>query len=292
MAVFLNLCVLFLTASIVLVQAAHRIVDLSHKQDGNSLTWPGNPSYNFTQLFRGFAELYGFWYENNHFAMPEHMGTHIDAPVHTVQGMWKTDQIPIEKLYGPGVIINVKEKVKSNPDYRVTVEDLMMWEKKFGEMPRHAIAIMNSGWSDKYPNKTQIYGSTQHTNISLFHFPSWHVDAVTWLINKRQINAVGVDTPSTDFGQASSYPCHLTLGKNNVVGIEYVANLDKVPENGSTIYVPVLKLFDGSGGPVRVFATFDDEPNITNAAAILTSLTSYFCFVIFFSMILLREIGL
>lgn len=50
--------------------------------------------------------------------MPEHMGTHIDAPVHTIQGMWKTDQIPIEKLYGPGVIINVKEKVKSNPDYR------------------------------------------------------------------------------------------------------------------------------------------------------------------------------
>lgn len=50
--------------------------------------------------------------------MPEHMGTHIDAPVHTTQGKWKTDQIPIEKLYGPGVIINVKEKVKSNPDYR------------------------------------------------------------------------------------------------------------------------------------------------------------------------------
>lgn len=50
--------------------------------------------------------------------MPEHMGTHIDAPVHTTRGMWKTDQIPIEKLYGPGVIINVKEKVKSNPDYR------------------------------------------------------------------------------------------------------------------------------------------------------------------------------
>lgn len=178
---------------------------------------------------------------------------------------------------------------------RVTVEDLMMWEKKFGEMPRHAIAIMNSGWSDKYPNKTQIFGSTQHDNASSFHFPSWHVDAVTWLINKRQINAVGVDTPSTDFGQASvsaSFPCHITLGRNNVVGIEYVANLDKVPENGSTIYVPVLKLFDGSGGPARVFATYDDEPNKTNAAAILASPTSLFRFAIYFSMILLCEIGL
>lgn len=168
----------------------------------------------------------------------------------------------------------------------------MMWEKKFGEMPRHAIVIMNSGWSDKYPNRTLIFGTTQHTNTSSFHFPSWHVDAVTWLMNKRQINAVGVDTPSTDYGQTSvgaSYPCHVTLGRNNVVGIEFVANLDKVPENGSTIYVPVLKLFDGSGGPARVFATFDDEPNKTNAAAIPTS---FLRIAILFSMILLCEIGL
>lgn len=51
--------------------------------------------------------------------MPEHMGTHIDAPVHTVQGMWKTDQIPMENLYGAGVIINVKSKAATNPDYRL-----------------------------------------------------------------------------------------------------------------------------------------------------------------------------
>uniref|UniRef100_K1QML4 Uncharacterized protein n=1 Tax=Magallana gigas TaxID=29159 RepID=K1QML4_MAGGI len=207
--------------------------------------------------------------------MPEHMGTHIDAPVHTVQGMWKTDQIPIEKLYGPGVIINVKEKVKSNPDYRVIVEDLLMWEEKYGEMPRRAVAIMNSGWSSKYPNKTLVFGSPEPTNTSTFHFPSWHEDAVTWLINKRQINAVGVDTPSTDYGMSSTYPCHTLLGKNSVVGIESVANLDNVPESGSTIYIPVLNIADGSGGPARVFATYDDEPNKTNAAAMVT------CFMFF-----------
>lgn len=51
------------------------------------------------------------------------------------------------------------------------------------------------------------------------------------------------------------------MGKNDVVGIENVANLDKVPESGSMIYVPVLNIFEGSGGPARVFATFDDESN-------------------------------
>ena len=50
--------------------------------------------------------------------MPEHIGTHIDAPVHTMEGSWKTNQIPIEKLYGSGVIINVKTKALTDPDYR------------------------------------------------------------------------------------------------------------------------------------------------------------------------------
>ena len=50
--------------------------------------------------------------------MPEHMGTHIDAPAHSAEGAWRDDQIPIEKLYGSGVIINVKTKVATDPDYR------------------------------------------------------------------------------------------------------------------------------------------------------------------------------
>lgn len=193
--------------------------------------------------------------------MPEHMGTHIDAPAHSVQGTWRTDQIPMEKLYGPGVIINVKSKVENNPDYRVSVADLLTWEKKNGKMPRNAIVVMNSGWSSRYPNKSLVFGTSTPTDVSTFHFPGWHENAVMWLINKRQVNAVGVDTPSTDYGQTTNYPCHVIMGENDVVGIENVANLDKVPENGSTIYVPVLNIFDGSGGPARVFATFDDESN-------------------------------
>ena len=112
-----------------------------------------------------------------------------------------------------------------------------------------------------------------HTNPSTFHFPSWHEDTVTWLINKRHINAIGVDTPSTDYGQATTLTCHTLIGKNNVVGIEHVANLDSIPESGSTIYVPVLNIEDGSGGPVRIFATYDDELKKTNTAAMLTCFT-------------------
>lgn len=177
--------------------------------------------------------------------------------------------------YGACVQVGQLTCIISCYNLRVTVDDLLVWEEKHGKMPRRAVAIMNSGWSIKYPNKTLVFGTPQPSNVSSFHFPGWHEDAVTWMINKRQINAVGVDTPSTDYGQTTNMPCHAILGQKNIVGIENVANLDNIPENGSTIYIPVLNLFGGSGGPARVFATFDDDLNKTNPSAMVTSSIIY-----------------
>ncbi|XP_048743057.2 LOW QUALITY PROTEIN: isatin hydrolase-like [Ostrea edulis] len=214
--------------------------------------------------------------ENNYFAMPEHMGTHIDAPAHFSKDGWRTHQIPIEKLHGPGVIINVKSKVVNDPDYRVSVDNVLTWEEKHGEIPRHAVVLMNSGWSlHKYPNKTLIFATPHHEDASEFHFPSWHEETVTWLIAKRQVIAVGADSPSTDYGQTKTFPCHVILGKNNLVGIENATNLDSIPENGSIVYIPVIKNFGGSGGPTRLLSTYDDEPNKRNAAMRVISTAIY-----------------
>ncbi|XP_056000489.1 isatin hydrolase-like [Ostrea edulis] len=266
-------CVFLLTVSP--AYSKPRIVDLTHNQDEHSVTWPINPAYNFTVLHRGYSKMFDGWLENNYFAMPEHMGTHIDAPVHFAKGSWRTHQIPMEKLYGPGVIINVKSKVENNPDYRVSTDDLYAWEEKYGEIPRHAVVVMNSGWSHKYPDPKLVYGTSQPNDSSTFHFPSWHEEAVTWLITKRQVNAVGVDTPSTDYGQTKTFPCHIILGEHNIVGIEHVANLDNIPESGSVVYIPVIKIFDGSGGPTRLFGTYDDELNKTNYAMHVMSASVY-----------------
>jgi kynurenine formamidase len=164
----------------------------------------------------------------------------------------------------------------------------LAWEEKYGEMPRHAVVLMNSGWSQKYPNKTLIFGTLQHSDTSKLHFPGWHEDAVTWLISRRQVSTIGVDSPSTDYGQTKTFPCHVIMGANNIMGIENVANLDNIPESGSTIYMPVLKIFDGSGGPTRLFGTYDDELNKTNAAMHVmgASITILLLFILLESFIL------
>jgi kynurenine formamidase len=157
----------------------------------------------------------------------------------------------------------------------VSTDDLSAWEEKNGEIPRHAVVVMNSGWSRKYPDRKLVFGTPLPNDTSSLHFPGWHEEATTWLVSKRQVNAIGVDTPSLDYGQSSTFPAHLVICKNNVVGIENVANLDSIPESGTIIYVPAIKIFDGSGGPARLFGTYDDEPNKTNAAIHVIGITFY-----------------
>ncbi|XP_072050301.1 isatin hydrolase-like [Amphiura filiformis] len=193
--------------------------------------------------------------EYNSFQTAEHSGTHIDAPSHFGEGALRVHQIPLEKLIGPGVIINVKSKVAANIDYRVTVDDIQDWETKYNQIPDGAVVIMNSGWSQRYPNTTLLFGSEDFMDTTTYHFPGWHEDTVDWLLKNRNIHVIGVDTTSLDSGPAITFPVHQLLGANNIPGIENVANLDSIPERGTMIYVAAFKLYEGSGSPSRVFAT-------------------------------------
>ncbi|WAR31460.1 ISAHY-like protein [Mya arenaria] len=229
------------------------VIDLTHSHDDDAIYWPGNPQY-----------------ESNSFATAEHGGTHIDAPSHFAQNRNRVDQIPISRLVGPGVVINVKYTVKdkaaADPDYRVTMEDLNAWEDVHGRIPAGAIVLMNSGWSKGYPNKTLVFGTKNVTQPSTFHFPGFHESAVDWLVKNRNIHVVGVDTPSTDYGQSTTYPVHVILGEADIAGVENVAYLDLLPESGSIVYVAAIKLHDGSGVQARVFATTQPQGGTTGAA--------------------------
>ena len=184
----------------------------------------------------------------------EHLGTHLDAPQHFNEFSWTMDQIPIDHLVGPGVIVDVKEKVASNSDYQVTKADLEAWEDKYGKIPDGAIVLMNSGWHDKYPNKELVFGSNTLNDRTSYHFPGWHIDAVEWLVGHRSIHVLGSDTPSFDYARTKRFPVHVLVSKENICGLENVAYLDKIPASGTIISAAAMKIVDGSGSPTRVFA--------------------------------------
>ena len=201
----------------------------------------------------------------NKFTTADHGGTHLDAPAHFFEGGWRTHQIPIEHLVGPAAVIDIREKASTDPDYQLTVEDLKAYEDEYGKIPCGAIVLLNSDWDKYYPSPTQTFGTQTPNDSTTFHFPGFHVEAIDWLARYRDVHVIGTDTPSIDYGQSQTYPAHQRIGKAGICGLENVANLNKLPPKGATIFVGVMKLFDGSGGPARVIGTYKKENESCNS---------------------------
>ncbi|XP_071097012.1 isatin hydrolase-like [Haliotis cracherodii] len=262
-----------LSVLIPVISGEMKVVDLTWAHSASTIYWPGNPAFNFSIMSR--EKLTNYWYESNWFSTPEHGGTHLDAPAHFSKDSWRTQEIPAERLIGPAVILDVTSQAKADPDYRVTQADFEAYESKHGRIPHGAIVIMNSGWGSRYPNKTRVFNSDQPGTPSTFHFPGYHEDAITWLVANRNASIVGVDTPSNDHGQSTDFKVHVILGENNIPGLENVARLDQIPEKGATIFVGSIKLFDGSGGPARILATFDQDAKPCDCVSSSSSIATF-----------------
>jgi kynurenine formamidase len=109
----------------------------------------------------------------------------MDAPNHFYQDKWAIDEIPIERLVArPAVVIDIRQKAAQSPDSNVTMDDVNQYEVIHGKIPKGAVIIQCSGWSEKYPDKNAVFGNDRD-DLADFHFPGFHVDAVKWLIKER-----------------------------------------------------------------------------------------------------------
>ncbi|CAH1258014.1 Hypp1945 [Branchiostoma lanceolatum] len=244
-----------------------RLIDLTWTLRGGIPVYPFYPPYNFTIVNRG-DQAGGYYLESNEIFMNEHTGTHIDAPAHFAPGAWRLDQIPLGHLTGPGVMIDVREKIGDNTDYAVTQQDLQGWEREYGRIPDGAIIMLRSGWGEQFwgQGPAAYLGSAQK-DASLLHSPGLHPDAAQWLVDNRYVKVIGFDTISADTGDSTTYPAHKILLPNNIIIIENVGHLNKMPPTGSTVYAMPIKIGDGSGAPSRVFAIIDDRTSAAGLTA-------------------------
>ncbi len=231
------------------------VVDLSYAYDSTTIYWPTEKGFEFKKGFEGVTPA-GFFYTANSFCSPEHGGTHIDAPIHFFEGRNTVDAIPLEQLIAPGIVIDVSAKCENDRDYQVLVEDFHNWEMKHGKIPEGSIVLLRTGFGKFWPDRVQYMGTNERGQeaVAKLHFPGLHPDAAKWLVENRMINAIGLDTPSIDFGQSSRFESHVTLFEKNIPAFENVANLDRLPDNGFTIIALPMKIKGGSGGPLRMVA--------------------------------------
>lgn len=198
----------------------------------------------------------GYYYSSNAFSAPEHGGTHLDAPVHFSKGGESTDQVPLENLTGNAVIIDVSEKALTNPDYLIAVSDVESWEQKNGKIPDGNIVLFRTGYGKFYPDAKKYFGTDEKGTgaIPHLHFPGIDPQTAEWLAAQRKIKALGLDTPSIDYGQSSDFKTHRVLLGKNIPAFENVAHLDGLPEKGIYIVALPMKIKNGSGGPLRIIA--------------------------------------
>lgn len=231
----------------------YEIVDLTHPFDSLTVYWPTSPGgFELEQLSHGMTEG-GWFYSANALSTPEHGGTHLDAPVHFAEGRAATDEVPLERLVAPAVVIDVTAQAGDDPDYRLTAGDVEAFESEHGRIAEGTIVLLRTGWSRYWPDAAIYLGDDTPGDASNLHFPSYGEDAARLLL-ERGVGALGVDAASIDIGASSDFAVHRVMGEADVPGLENLTNLDRVPATGAIVIALPMKIAQGSGGPVRAIA--------------------------------------
>ena len=232
------------------------LYDLSHSYSDETVYWVTARQCELDTVFAGDTDK-GYYYSAYEFTTAEHGGTHLDAPIHFAKGRQAVDEVPLEKLIGAAIKVDVSAKAWDDPDYLVTVDDLKSWESdQEAPIPEGSIVLLYTGHSRHYPDALKYLGTDERGDeaATLLHFPGLAPEAAQWLVDNRNINAIGLDTPSIDYGQSSLFASHVILLGENIPVFENLTNLQDLPLSGFEIIALPMKIKGGSGAPLRVVA--------------------------------------
>ncbi|MCZ6604697.1 MAG: cyclase family protein [Alphaproteobacteria bacterium] len=225
--------------------SAGAIIDLTHELHEDMPYWPGGVPFRMERLVD-----YDQGYRLHKFEVGENTGTHVDAPAHFVEGNWAIDQIPLQRLIVPAVVIDIQDKVAADPDYQLMPPDIVAWESKYGRIPKNALVILNTGWHKRFGD-APTYVNMDDGGV--MHFPGYHPRSAALLIDRKIVGA-GIDTLSLDNGPSKTFDFHRVMLEANKYQIENLANLDALPPTGATVFVGVLPVMGGSQAQARVVA--------------------------------------
>ena len=229
-------------------------IELGHAFGPSTIYWPTDTlGFQLTELAYGNTDA-GYFYASYSFASAEHGGTHLDAPIHFAEARLTTDQIPLSSLITMASVVDVTASADADPDYLLSADDLVAWEAEHGPIADGTALLVRTGWSSRWNDRTAYLGTsmTGPESVPELHFPGIGPDAAQWLVDNRDIAAIGIDTPSIDYGQSSDYRSHVILYSDNIVGFENLTNLDRLPATGAGIVALPMKIEGGSGGPLRI----------------------------------------
>ena len=230
----------------------NKLVDLTHTFDAKTVYWPTAKPFAWHRESWGKAAG-GYWYASARFEASEHLGTHMDSPIHFAEGAHTTDTVPLKSLIGPAVVIDIAKAAAANANYELLPADIEGWEKANGRIPSEAIVLVRTGWSKFWPDRAKYMGTATQGDVQNLRFPGISPSAAKLLVARR-VDGVGIDTASLDHGPSKTFETHRILNGAGIYGLENVTAMDKLPAVGVTLIALPMKIRNGTGGPVRIVA--------------------------------------
>ncbi|MFJ4207817.1 cyclase family protein [Paenarthrobacter sp. NPDC089675] len=202
-----------------------------------------------------------FWKHHN-IHTGEHIGTHLDAPVHWATGRGGKDVSRIEpgRLVGPALVLDVTDEVAADPDFLLDVGHIRAWESEHGPLHDGGWLLIRTGWESRAGSRQEFLNNDGHGRP---HSPGLTVECAQWIARESGLSGIGVETVGIDAGGAGGqeppFPAHHFLLGNDKYGITSLRNLGELPPVGAAIVVAPLPIVDGTGSPARVFALRDQS---------------------------------
>lgn len=225
----------------------HHIINLSHSLHPGIPQWPGDPAPEFEDV--ATLERDGFYLRR--FSLGEHTGTHINAPAGFHPDGPPVDELPPAALVAPAIVIDVRERAQAKPDYLLGVNVLLEWEKEHGSVPPGSLALLHTGWQEKWENPEAYLGDR---GDGALHFPGFGVQALGVLLTQRGSAGIGIDTHGVDGGRDTTFSINRRVLERQRIVLENLCNLDQLPPVGTTLVIGALRLRGGSGSPASVLA--------------------------------------
>ena len=182
-------------------------------------------------------------------------GTHIDAPIHFVEGKRYLEDLDLKELVLPLIVLDISKEAADNNDFVVTRAHLEAWEAKHGQIEPDTFVALRTDWSKRWPDIERFENRDAKGQQ---HLPGWGLDALKFLLEERQVKSIGHETFDTDASIDTAKNGDI-VGERYVLGqdtfqLELLTHLDQLPTRGAIIYAISPKPKNAPGFPVRAFA--------------------------------------
>jgi arylformamidase len=216
-----------------------RIIDISQPIQSSTACFPGDIPFS-RNITIDYSESRVI--NLSAFTMSPHVGTHADAPVHVQGDLRKSTEsaghMPLTPFVGPVAIVDISPWAQAITWQQVS-GILSKIEKAFSKLPKRI-----------------LFKTLQHIRYDIFEKEyAWFSPELITELAQRNIELVGIDTPSVDAVDSKALETHHALLD---AGMHWLENLDLTsleidPEHPASYFLVAtpLKFMELEASPVR-----------------------------------------